>query len=115
MNHRNRDRVSAPIEGKGTDMENGAEFSFSAKDFSVMGMLIQVEGMTPKVGSNLRLEFQVEDPSTGELTISMEAEVMRITDDGGVGYGIRWLAEKGSRELNVLENYYMERFFAAME
>ena len=115
MNHRSRDRVNAPIQGSGLDQSTGEPFSFSAKDFSVMGMLIRIEGLAPQVGSRLHLDFHVEDPQSGDSTISMEAEVMRITNDDGVGYGIRWLAEKGSRELDVLENFYMEKFFAAME
>ena len=115
MNHRSRDRVAAPIQGNGTELGSGETFAFSAKDFSVMGLLIRVEGMTLSAGSKLSLEFEVNDPVTGEKTISMEAEVMRVTDEGGPAYGIRWLAEKDSRELDVLENFYMERFFAAME
>ena len=112
MNQRSRDRVAATIRGEGIVIETGEPFLFEAQDFSVMGMKIFLDTVAPPVGAKLDLNFAVEDSSFKAGSMRLTAEVMRAMEDG---YGVRWLVEEGSDTVEVLENYYIERFFDAMD
>ncbi len=119
MNNRGRERVQTEITGTGKLMKTGVEFSFVGLDFTVEGMQLQMEGISPAVGLKVLLEFDAgERGANGEegKTLSIAGEVMRIVEqDGETVCGLRWLGGGDTKNIEGLEAYYTELFFNMIE
>ncbi len=119
MNSRGRERVQVEIAGTGRLMRTGVEFSFVGLDFTVEGMQLQMEGISPTVGLKVVLEFDLgEGGGNGEggKTFSIGGEVMRIVEqDGETTCGLRWLGGGDTENIEALEAYYTELFFNMIE
>jgi hypothetical protein len=112
MNYRRRERVPTQIVGNGSLLDSGQEFTFTGVDFTVMGMQLQMDGVTPVLGQQVALEFEVTDMGEGEATVAVQAEIMRVdaAEDGAM-CGVKWTEGQDAKNIEALETYYMECFF----
>jgi len=111
MNLRSRERVSTQVFGTGTIPATGEPFSFQAEDFTTLGMRLIIDGCVPEVGNRLKLAFQIPDPNGQMVEAKVHAQVVRGAEVDGMAYGVRWIIGNNKKALELIENFYLERFF----
>lgn len=112
MNHRNRERVPTHIFGNGRVVDSGEAFTFTGLDFTVQGMQVQMDGITPAQGMRVELEFDVTNMADAANMLSLSGEIMRvIPGEDGPTCGVKWKEGQDPKNIEALETYYMECFF----
>ena len=115
-NSRGRDRVPVEIAGIGEVVDEGRPFEFIAIDFSVQGLLLKSNSGAPEMGDKVRLNLELSDDVEEFKSVVLVGEVVRRTvEDNETVCGVSWLENENAHNLEALEAFYMERFFAMID
>jgi hypothetical protein len=114
---RRRDRVPLPGTGWGIRSSDGTRFEFTAQNYSIAGLLIDVtQGELPPVGERVGLTFRADRLEGTPSRFTITAEVLRHEVRGDQRLcGVKLLNVKGTPDKRAMVDTWLEQLFASKD
>ena len=110
---RARERVPMGLSGRGsvTNRET-SHFELEVLDFSILGMQIQVEGDLLRIDDRVRLELDLSAALPDHEGVTIFGQIVRCEPGDGEQFcGVRVEVQDATRELEALDEFYIQRYF----